>query len=99
MREPPTRIDVSVVVPCYDRMELLERTLRACIAQQVPEALSWEIIVADNHPEQRAVGLVARLESPAPLRHVPAGVRNIARARNLGVAAARGQFVAFVDDD
>jgi len=99
MTEAPTPTDVSIVVPCYDRMALLERTLRACIAQRVPQALHWEIVVADNHAEQRGAALVAGLESPAPLRHVAAGVRNIAQARNRGIAAARGRFVAFVDDD
>jgi glycosyltransferase involved in cell wall biosynthesis len=94
-------LEVSVVIPCFDRLELLERTLRACFGQVVPEGLGWEVIVADNHPDRLSAGLVAALaaEAPMPLLHVPAGVRNIAQARNLGVAAAQGRFVAFVDDD
>jgi glycosyltransferase involved in cell wall biosynthesis len=92
--------DVSVVIVCFDRMALLERTLRACFAQVMPEGASWEIVVADNHPDELAAELIARLDSPVPLRRVPARpVRNIARARNVGVAAARGRLVAFVDDD
>ncbi len=93
MQEPA----ISVVIPCYDRLALLERTLRACVAQVAD--LDWEIVVADNHPDRLAAGLVAGLASPVPLRHVAAGTRNIAQARNLGVAAARGGLVAFVDDD
>jgi succinoglycan biosynthesis protein ExoM len=63
---------VSVVIPCYDRLALLERTLRACIEQKVN--VGWEIVVADNHPDQLAAALVAGLPSPVPLRHVQAGV-------------------------
>lgn len=95
-------ITVSVVIPCYDRMDLLERTVRACLQQKVQDAtLEWEIVVADNHPQRLARNLVDRLQAEAPcsLRHVAAGERNIAQARNLGVAAAKGQFIAFVDDD
>jgi glycosyltransferase involved in cell wall biosynthesis len=93
-------VDVSVVIVCYDRMALLERTLRACCAQTVPAGVAWEIVVADNHPDQLSAPLIATIESPVPLRHVPARpVRNIARARNVGVGAARGRFVAFIDDD
>lgn len=90
---------ISVVVPCFDRIPLLERTLRACMAQQAPDGVGWEIVVADNHPDRLAAGMVAGLTSPVPLRHVPAGSRNIAQARNLGIAAAHGAFIAFVDDD
>lgn len=88
---------VSVVIPCYDRLALLERTLRACFAQQTDAA--WEIVVADNHPDRLAAAMLAGLDSPIPLRHVPAGARNIAAARNCGIAAAAGPLIAFVDDD
>ena len=62
---------ISVVVPCYDRLALLERTLQACFTQQVGAA--WEIVVADNHPARLAKPLLAGLSSPVPLRHVEAG--------------------------
>ena len=92
---------VSIIVPCFDRMPLLERTLRACFTQHLPDGLAWEVLVADNHPEQLARPLVEGLQtaSPVPLRYLPAPARNIARARNVGVAAAKGRYVAFVDDD
>ncbi len=92
-------IDISIVVPCYDRLNLLERTLKACLAQQVDAGISWEIVVADNHPGRLAAPTVSAFDSEIPLRHVAAGDRNIAEARNLGVKAAKGAFIAFVDDD
>jgi glycosyltransferase involved in cell wall biosynthesis len=94
-------LDVSIVIPCYDRLDLLERTLRACLTQIVPADLAFEIIVADNHADQLAAELVERFAetSDVPLRHVPAPARNIALARNCGIAAAAGAFIGFVDDD
>ena len=95
-------ITVSVVIPCYDRMDLLERTLHACLQQIVQDTtLMWEVVVADNHPQRIAKDLVLALQSssPVPLRYIEAGERNIAQARNLGIAAAQGAFIAFVDDD
>jgi len=94
-------LSMSVIVPCYDRMALLERTLRACFAQCMPADAGWEILVCDNHPDRLAEPLIAALQpaSRVPLRYVPAPARNIARARNVGVAAARGRYIAFVDDD
>ncbi len=93
-----TETEVSVVIPCYDRLALLERTLRACVTQDVP-GVKWEIVVADNHPGRLAASLVAGMSAPVPLRHVEAGERNIALARNRGIAAAHGKLIAFVDDD
>lgn len=95
-------ITLSVVVACFDRLDLLERTLRGVMRQTVPDGIGWELIVADNHPDLLARGLVDRLaaEAPMPMRHIQAlPSRNFAGARNAGVAAARGAFVAFVDDD
>ncbi len=96
-----SEIAISIIVPCFDRLDLLERTVRACFRQQMSHDLGWEILVCDNHPEQlarvRVLALIA--EAPVPLRYLPAPARNIARARNVGVAAARGRLIAFVDDD
>jgi len=95
-------ITLSVVIPCYDRLDLLERTLRAAVAQIVPEGIGWEVIVADNHPQTLARALVEGIAANAavPVIHVAAlPARNISSARNAGVNAARGSFVAFSDDD
>jgi succinoglycan biosynthesis protein ExoM len=92
---------VSVMIPCFDRIPLLERTLRAVFTQSLPEGLGWEILVCDNHPDALSRPLVESLQplSPVPLRYLPAPARNIARARNVGVAAATGRYMAFIDDD
>lgn len=89
------------MVPCFDRIELLARTLRACFEQTLPGGLPWEILICDNHPDQLARPMIEALQtqSPVPLRYLPAPARNIARARNVGCAAASGRYVAFVDDD
>ncbi len=96
----PSDLDISVVIPCFDRIELLERTLRACFRQRVTGD-AWEIVVCDNHPDQLSRAAVEALQplSPVALRYLPAPARNIARARNVGCAAARGRYIAFVDDD
>ena len=99
MAETP-RAEISVVIPCFDRLALLERTLLSCFAQDNP-GVPWEIVAADNHPDRLCHPLVERLaaQSPVPLRHVAAGERNIAQARNRGVAASAWRLIAFVDDD
>jgi succinoglycan biosynthesis protein ExoM len=92
--------NISVVVLSYDRVHLLERTLTEGLKQTMPEGLSYEFIVVDNHPDQLAKGLVERLAvGGAPLSYLSDARRNISIVRNKGIAAARGTYVAFIDDD
>ena len=94
-------LDVSVVILSYDRVHLLERTLTACLADRSADALAWEIIVVDNHPERLAERIVARLAQVAcaPITYLSDARRNVSIVRNLGIAKARGRYVAFIDDD
>ncbi|MDX6689283.1 MAG: hypothetical protein QOG15_740 [Solirubrobacteraceae bacterium] len=88
--------EVSVIIPSRDRTWRLERAVLSALAQ---EDVCFEIIVVDDGskvPISRRLGAettdavtVIRLESS----HGPAG------ARNVGIEAANGTWVAFLDDD
>lgn len=93
-------IDASVVILSYDRVHLLERTLRGCLTQ-VGDWGRFEIIVVDNHPDQLARGLVESLsaDTSVDLVYLADARRNISIVRNKGIAAAKGRYVAFIDDD
>jgi len=61
---------------------------------------SYEFIVVDNHPERLAEGLVTSMAATGlPLTYLADDRRNISIVRNKGIAAARGTYVAFIDDD
>jgi len=94
-------LDASVVILSYDRVHLLERTLTACLADRTADGLAWEIIVVDNHPDRLAERMVARLAQVAasPIAYLSDARRNVSIVRNLGIARARGRYVAFIDDD
>lgn len=93
-------VDISVVILSYDRVHLLERTLRGC-AEQGGDWGRFEIIVVDNHPDQLARPLVERLvaETGAAMIYLADPRRNISIVRNKGIAASSGRYVAFIDDD
>ena len=86
---------VTVVIATRDRAESLGRTLAALRRQQSPPP--WELIVVDDGSEP-PVGeaLLDGLPSARLLRRDGSGP---AKARNAGIAAARGRYVAFTDDD
>lgn len=89
---------VSIVIPTYNRHAQLGRCLDALRTQ------SWrdfEVVVVDDgsDPPVSPSPSLALTGSP-PIRVVRTpGNGGPARARNLGVAAAVGEFVAFIDDD
>ena len=90
--------EVSVVVPTHDRGDLLTRTLRTILWQR---DVDLEVLVVDDGGPDPAVAahVVAELADDRVVlarNAVPAGV---SAARNRGIAAARGAWVAFCDDD
>jgi GT2 family glycosyltransferase len=93
---PASSPTVTVIIPSRDRPALLAQAVASALAQH---DVDLEIIVVDDG----SVGGVAlppaieRLPNLRVLRH--AGSRGDAAARNTGIAAANGRWIAFLDDD
>lgn len=86
--------DISVVIPTYDRTDLLAETIRSVLAQT---RRPREILVIDNGIENRAAGAVAQFGDAVTLiREQPLGKQV---ARNTGLKAACSAWVATLDDD
>lgn len=94
----------SVVVPTFNRPDLLDRCLQALVRQDV-EPWTFEIIVADDAASETTCHQIERWRSAAReygtcISYVPTrGRSGPAAARNAGWHTARGEIVAFTDDD
>ncbi|MFB3882150.1 MAG: glycosyltransferase family 2 protein [Armatimonadota bacterium] len=90
---------LSVVVPTYDRTDLLARCLRGLLDQSAaPE--DYEIVVVDDGSTQDAAAVIAAIGAPQErLRYLRQENKGPAAARNLGVRHARGGIVLFTGDD
>jgi len=88
---------ISVVVPAYDAVATIGRTLASAQAQTHS---AIEIVVVDDGSRDDTSGIVERIAARDPrvilIRQANAGV---AAARNAGIAAARGQLIAPLDAD
>jgi len=91
---------VSVVIPTYRRDELLERCLKSVVCQHIPSE-DFEIIVVDDAAGDTVPALVGGIAQATGIRLVAlAGARaGPAAARNTGWRNARGEIIAFIDDD
>jgi glycosyltransferase involved in cell wall biosynthesis len=94
-----TAYDVSVVVPTYDRSQLLQRTLASLLAQQAG-SLRYEILVVDNCSSDDTRDVVERFTQRCQaVRYLFEPRQGVSYARNTGIAAATAPIVAFIDDD
>ena len=85
----------SIIIPTYNRKELLRGCLASCLAQEHPP---HEIIVVDDaSPDDTSV--MVRAEFPKIISLRLERNSGPATARNRGIATAGGDIIVFTDDD
>jgi glycosyltransferase involved in cell wall biosynthesis len=87
----------SVVIPSHDRCEVLLEVLAALEAQR--GAPDFEVVVVDDGSRDGTPERLRARRGPLPLAVLAQEARGPAAARNRGVAAANGEWVAFLGDD
>lgn len=87
---------VSVVIPTRNRCHLLKETVSSVSRQTI---LDWELIVVDDASADDTWSWLRGLKDPRlrPVRLERHSERS--EARNVGLDAAKGRFVLFLDDD
>jgi succinoglycan biosynthesis protein ExoM len=88
---------VSVCVCTFRRPAALARLIDL-LAEQRPAAID-ELVVVDNDARGSARATCHAVTAPFPVHYAIEPEQNIARARNRAVALARGEWLAFLDDD
>ena len=85
----------SLIVCTVDRTTPLERLLRS-LALQTDR--NFEVVLVDQNQDDRLQALIESFGQVMPIVHVKAA-RGLSLARNKGLSVARGDFIAFPDDD
>jgi predicted AlkP superfamily phosphohydrolase/phosphomutase len=86
---------ISVVMPTRNRRALLERAIGSVKAQAYPR---WELLVVDDGSEDDTPELLRSIED-ARVRRLSTPGLGACAARNLGLNAAHGDVIAYLDDD
>ncbi|ANL47962.1 glycosyltransferase family 2 protein [Rhizobium phaseoli] len=88
---------VSVVVPAFNASPYIERTLRSAVQQTYA---NLEIIVVNDGSTDDTARLVEKMAAVDPRIRLPStSNRGVAAARNTGIEASSGPYVAFLDAD
>ena len=89
------RPHVSIVIPCLNEAESIERCVTAALETLANEGLSGEVVVADNGSDDGSAELAAR--AGARVVHEPR--KGYGSAYLAGFEAARGDFIVMMDAD
>jgi glycosyltransferase involved in cell wall biosynthesis len=91
---------ISVLICTRNRAKSLEATLLAFFAQQFAGCYDFELIVIDNDSTDETEQVVERCRAHHPMvRYLFEKRRGLTFARNAAINAARGEVLAFTDDD
>jgi len=85
---------VTVIIPTYNRCARLERAIDSVLAQTFTD---YELIVVDDGSEDGTSGLLDGYADR--IKVIRQENRGVSAARNTGILAAKGEFVALLDSD
>ena len=90
------KIDISVVIPVWNTGALLGETVKSVLAQSYE---SFELILVDDgSTDAETLGLLAGFDDKR-IRVLHRQNGGVAEARNTGISAAKGKYVALLDHD
>jgi glycosyltransferase involved in cell wall biosynthesis len=98
-RQPMTdeRVRFSVIIPTFQRRDVVVATVRALARQSYPHG--FEVVVVVDGSTDGTADALRSLVLPFGLRVLEQPNRGSAAARNAGANAARGDLLLFLDDD
>ncbi|MFC1920735.1 glycosyltransferase [Chloroflexota bacterium] len=93
-------IRFSVIIPTFNRSEILRQAVEALCNQEEP-GCAYEIVVADNDSTDNTREIVEELarQCNVPIRYVVEKQRGSAFARNAGFKVGMGEILGLIDDD
>ena len=92
---------ISVILCTHNRSQSLIKALDSIAAQAIPESVEWEVLVVDNNSTDRTREVIEEFSRrhPGRFRYVFELQLGVSSARNAGIREARGEVLAFTDDD
>ncbi len=92
---------LDVVVPSYNRSELLRRTILSLLDAPIPPGLDVTIYVVDNNSKDDTHAVVQSLQGQTSrsLHYLLETRQSSSYARNTGILAGSGEVIGFIDDD
>jgi glycosyltransferase involved in cell wall biosynthesis len=100
MHEAPSFDSLTIVIPTYNRRDILAKALEGYLAQSAPARIH-ELLVVDDGSTDDTESMVQEFgeKTPFPVRYLRQPNRGPAAARNFGIREAGSSLVLFTDSD
>jgi glycosyltransferase involved in cell wall biosynthesis len=93
------KVQVTVAICTLNHAESLRRTLNSLAKMSVPQDLIWEVVVVNNDCTDHTDTVIEAFADQLPIRQEFEAKRGLSLARNRAVECARGNYIAWTDDD
>ncbi|MEO0438591.1 MAG: glycosyltransferase [Pseudomonadota bacterium] len=90
---------ITVAICTWNRCELLQKTLEAMLALEIPPGTTWNLIVVDNNSSDNTVQVVERFRDRLPIRYYLEQEQGLSNARNAAINQSDCDFILWTDDD
>ena len=88
--------NISVIIATYQRADLVSQAIDSVLAQTYTD---YKIIVINNGSTDNTKQVLASFGEQITVIHLDSNTGSAAGAQNVGIMAARGRYIAFLDDD
>ena len=91
----PSKLMFSIIIPVFNRLELLQRAINSVIKQT---SQTFEVIIVDDGSTVDIDSVVRKLNSQ-DIKYIRIPRMGASAARNIGIALAKHEWIAFLDSD
>lgn len=96
MNIPEHKLKISVIIPTYNRAEMLKGALFSLMKQaRIPD----EVVVVNNNSSDNTPEVVADFKDKLNIKYLIEPTQGTSTARNTGIKNASGEIIVFLDDD
>ncbi|NEQ49250.1 MAG: glycosyltransferase family 2 protein [Leptolyngbya sp. SIO3F4] len=90
---------ISAVICTYNRATYLKKAIQSLMAQNLKEEV-YEILIVDNNSTDNTKKTVIEFSADVHnIHYIFEPIQGLSKARNTGLAEAKGEYVAYLDDD